>query len=110
VFGAGNTAQNLQGGIDGELHEVNQMYPVYLNAARFQEEKGAERAFHYALEAEKIHATLFQAALKAVESGNDMELDDVHVCPVCGHTTADGLPDKCPVCGAKKEVYKTYSK
>ena len=110
VFGAGKTAQNLQGGIDGELHEVNQMYPVYLNAARFQEEKGAERAFHYALEAEKIHATLFQAALKAVESGNDMELDDVHVCPVCGHTTADGLPDKCPVCGAKKEVYKTYSK
>ncbi|AOT68644.1 rubrerythrin family protein [Geosporobacter ferrireducens] len=110
VFGLGKTIQNLQGGIDGELHEIEQMYPVYLNAARFQEEKGAERAFHYALEAEKIHAKLFQEAQEAVRQGNDMKLDDVHVCQICGHTTADGLPDNCPICGAKSNMYKTFSK
>ncbi len=110
VFGAGKTEQNLQGAIDGEQHEVDQMYPVYLNTAKFQDEKGAAKAFHYALEAEKIHVTLFQKALNAVQSGKDMDLDDVHVCPICGHTTADGLPDKCPVCGAKQEAYKTFSK
>lgn len=108
VFGAGNTAENLKGAIGGEQHEVNQMYPVYLNAARYQGEKGAEKAFHYALEAEKIHVELFQEALQAVEAGKDMDLNDVHVCPICGHTTANGLPDKCPVCGAKKEMYKTF--
>src|SRR5690554_4054337 len=52
VFGVGKTVDNLQGAIDGELHEVDQMYPVYLEAARYQGEKSAERAFHFALEAE----------------------------------------------------------
>ena len=38
VFGSNKTADNLQGAINGELHEVEQMYPVYLNAAEFQNE------------------------------------------------------------------------
>ena len=41
VFGDGKTVDNLQGAINGELHEVEQMYPVYLNAAKFQGESGA---------------------------------------------------------------------
>jgi len=46
----------LQSSIDGETFEVNEMYPVYNNAAEFQGEKEAVRTTHYALEAEKIHA------------------------------------------------------
>lgn len=109
VFGAGKTVDNLQGAINGELHEVEQMYPVYLETARFQKEKEAERAFHYALEAEKIHAELFKKAQEAAKQGKDMELGPVYVCPVCGHTAADNLPDVCPVCGAKKDVYKHFT-
>lgn len=108
VFGINKTAENLQGAINGELHEVNQMYPVYLETARFQEEKGAQRAFHYALEAEKIHVTLFQEAQQWANKGKDMELGPVYVCPVCGHTVVDNVPDACPVCGAKKEMYKSF--
>lgn len=108
VFGPEKTVQNLQGAINGELHEVEQMYPVYLNAAQFQEEKGAERSFHFALEAEKIHADLFQQAQNAAKEGNDIELQSVYICPICGHTILDGAPDKCPVCGAKKEMYKEF--
>jgi rubrerythrin len=52
VFGTGKTVDNLQGAINGELHEVNQMYPVYLNTAEFQNEAEAKRSFHFALEAE----------------------------------------------------------
>lgn len=48
VFGIGKTVDNLQGGINGELHEVEQMYPVYLNAAEFQKETGVVRSFHFA--------------------------------------------------------------
>ena len=108
VFGAGKTADNLEGAIGGELHEVEQMYPVYLNTAQLQEEKGAEKAFHYALEAEKIHVKLFQEAQAAAKEGTDMVLGPVYVCPVCGHTIKDHLPDVCPVCGAKKEMYKYF--
>uniref|UniRef100_UPI002FE1C393 rubrerythrin family protein n=1 Tax=Muricomes intestini TaxID=1796634 RepID=UPI002FE1C393 len=108
VFCYGKTAENLQGAINGELHEVEQMYPVYLNAAEFQNESGAKRSFHFALEAEKIHADLFQKALDAVKAGKDIELKKIYICPVCGHTVLDEAPEKCPVCGAKREMYKEF--
>ena len=108
VFGTGKTVDNLQGAIDGELHEVEQMYPVYLNAAKYQNEPGAEKSFHFALEAEKIHVKLFKQAQDAARSGKDMEPHAVYICPICGHTVLDGAPDKCPICGAKKELYKKF--
>lgn len=108
VFGVGKTVDNLQGAINGELHEVEQMYPVYLNTAEFQNEAGAKRSFHFALEAEKIHAKLFQQAQDAAREGKDMELRAVYICPICGHTVLDGAPDKCPICGAPKELYKEF--
>jgi len=108
VFGVGNTVENLQGAINGELHEVEQMYPVYLNAAEFQNEKGAQRSFHFALEAEKIHVDLFMKAQDAAKENKDIDLKAVYICPICGHTVLDEAPDKCPVCGAKKELYKKF--
>ncbi|MCF6096522.1 rubrerythrin family protein [Thermovorax subterraneus] len=108
VFGLGKTVENLQGAIKGELHEVEQMYPVYLNTARFQSELGAERSFHYALEAEKIHARLFKDAQDAAKQGKDFELKVVYICPICGHTVLDEAPDKCPICGASKDMFKAF--
>lgn len=108
VFGVGKTVDNLQGAINGELHEVNQMYPVYLNAAEFQKEDGAKRSFHFALEAEKIHAELFKQAQDAAKAGKDFQFDKVYICPVCGYTVLNGAPDKCPICGAKKELLKEF--
>ena len=108
VFGEQNIVENLQGAINGELHEVDQMYPVYLEAARFQGEKGAERSFHFALEAEKIHARLFQDAQNAAKEGKDISIRSVNICPVCGHTILDEVPDKCPICGTKGEQYKSF--
>lgn len=108
VFGPNGTADNLQGAINGELHEVEQMYPVYLNAAVFQNEAGAQRSFRFALEAEKQHAALFQKALDAVKAGKDVELTAIYVCPVCGHTILDNSPERCPVCGAKQEMYHRF--
>ncbi len=108
VFGTGKTFENLEGAIMGELHEVEQMYPVYLNAAKYQNEPGAERSFHFALEAEKIHARLFKDAQDATKEGRDMALESVYICPVCGHTVLNEAPEKCPVCGAKKEMYKKF--
>lgn len=109
VFGAGKTVDNLQGAIDGELHEIDQMYPVYLNAAKFQGEKGAERSCHFALEAEKTHASLFASAQKAAKDGKDMAIGSVFVCAVCGHTVTDVTDDVCPICGAKKQAYREFA-
>lgn len=108
VFGLTNTVENLQGAINGEIHEIDQMYPVYLNTAKFQEEKDAERSFHFAVEAEKQHADLFKKAQEAAKQGKDMDAGKFYVCPVCGYTVLDDAPEKCPVCGAKKEVFAQF--
>lgn len=108
VFGMATVAENLQGAIDGEVHEIEQMYPVYLAAASFQKESGAERSFRYALEAEKIHAQMFKNAQNAAKEEKDMELGDVFICPVCGYTGEGQAPDFCPVCGVKKGLFKIF--
>ena len=109
AFGLGTTSQNLQGGIDGETFEINEMYPTYLETAKFQGEKGAQRSFHFALSAEKAHAALFQKAKKAVDSGKDVKLRAVQICTVCGWTQEGDAPDRCPICGAKKEKFRGFA-
>jgi rubrerythrin len=108
VFGHTDIVENLQGAIDGELHEIKQMYPVYLETARFQEEKDAQRSFHFALEAEKIHAKMFQDAQDVAKEGKDMDIDTIYVCPVCGYTEIGENVEKCPVCGVKRELFKAF--
>jgi len=105
--GPGSTSKNLELAIRGEEFEVNEMYPVYLEAARLQGEKEAEVSFRYALEAEKIHAALYREAKQYVDQGKDMPIQGkVWICPVCGHTViGEEPPEKCPVCGAPRNAY-----
>jgi rubrerythrin len=107
-FGLNGTAENLQGAIDGENFEVLQMYPAYIAVAREQNEKGGMRSFHYAIEAEKIHAALFTEAKQAVEGGEDLALATVQICEICGHTRFGEAPDKCPVCNRGREVFRAF--
>ncbi|MDP8003519.1 MAG: rubrerythrin family protein [Caldisphaera sp.] len=102
LFGPGNTSKNLELAIMGEEFEVEQMYPAYIELAKFQKDKQAEMSFRFALEAEKIHAKLFKEAKKYVDEGKDMPIDGyIWICPVCGHTLiAKEPPGKCPICAA----------
>jgi|GEM_PF-6019367 len=47
------------------------MYPVYLEAARLQGEKGDERSFCYALEAGKMHVKVFREIKQHVDKSQD---------------------------------------
>ncbi|CCU81087.1 Rubrerythrin [Halanaerobium saccharolyticum subsp. saccharolyticum DSM 6643] len=109
-FGLGTTSENLVGAIEGEEGEVEQMYPTYSIVAKEQGESDAVRSFHYALEAEQIHAKLFRNAKEHVDNGEDIELEYVTICEVCGHTVVDGLPDKCPVCGEPSSAFRKFTK
>lgn len=101
----GDTVENLETAIGGETFECTEMYPVYNEDAKFQGEKAAEKSTHYALEAEKIHAAMYTAAKESAVAGKDIELKDVYICPVCGHTVEGEAPDACPICGVKKDHY-----
>jgi rubrerythrin len=45
AFGPGNTLKNLELAIAGETFEVDEMYPTYMEVAKFQGEGGAHRSF-----------------------------------------------------------------
>jgi rubrerythrin len=109
-FGIGTTSENLQAAADGEKFEVEQMYPSYLRVAEMQGEKLAAKFMHYALEAEKTHEELYLKAKSSVDEGKDFDINDIHICEVCGYTTVDGAPDRCPICGVKSDKFKVFSK
>jgi len=104
--GIKSTKENINAAIEGEHHEFTKMYPEFLQDAKGEGNKGAERTFNLANEVEKIHHKLYESALEAVESGKDLEKQDVYICPVCGYTHEGDPPEKCPVCGAVKKVFQ----
>ncbi len=108
VFGSRSTLEDLQAGIDGETFEINEMYPAYKTVAQAQGEKGAEDSFTWALEAEKIHVSLYQKAKQSVDRGVDIDLKPVQICEVCGYTVEGDAPERCPICGARKERFKSF--
>ena len=106
--GIGNTVANLEVAIGGENYENTEMYPAFDAVARLQEEKGAVRSIHYAIEAEKIHEAMYTVARESVEAGKDIKSAPVYVCPVCGHTVIGEAPAKCPICGVPKDKYREF--
>jgi rubrerythrin len=104
----GDTVSNLEAAIAGESFEVDEMYAAYLAVAEEQGERGAKRSMTYALEAEKIHADMYGDAKAAAEANQDMEIDTVYVCPICGFTHIGEPPDRCPVCNVKKDRFQAF--
>jgi rubrerythrin len=99
--GIQNTAENLKVAKGGEEYEYNSMYPLFIENAKKEANIRAEQIFTGAMEAEKLHAALYQRAIDAVEKGKDLEIEKLYVCPVCGYTVEE-KPDKCPVCGVTR--------
>jgi len=109
-FGPGNTSKNLELAIRGERFEVEEMYPVYVEIAEKQNEKAAAQSFRWALEAERIHASLFAIAKEYVERGEDMPLEgNVWICPTCGYTSIGKTPpEKCPICQLSGSYFASF--
>ena len=99
-----STAENLQSAVEGETYEFESMYPDFIKVAKEENNTAAVRTFTLANEAEKVHAELYKKALTNIGSG---ETYDYYICAVCGHIAEKGAPEKCPICGAKSQAYKT---
>lgn len=78
AFGPRETRKNLQLAFWGEEFEITEMYPAYIEVAKFQGEKDAQRSFEWSWGTEKMHKELFEKAKEAVDSAQDVELGPVH--------------------------------
>lgn len=99
-----STADNLQAAINGETYEYTEMYPPMADQATDEGHK-AKTMFRFALDAEKVHAEIYQKALEAVQSGKDLDTSEFYLCPICGYIELGKPTEKCPVCGALEKVF-----
>ena len=73
------TSENLQDGINGEVYEVEEMYPVFTAVAELQDERGALRSTKWAREAEKIHVEFVHSAKLIVDADQKSSTSDFYV-------------------------------
>jgi rubrerythrin len=106
-----STFENMRDALEGEEHEIAEMYPAILKEARKQRNQNVIHSFAWALEAEKAHARLYGEAVALLEAGrSDSWIEDAHafyVCPECGYTTENLKRDgSCPVCRGSQERFE----
>jgi len=99
-----DTDTNLEASFQREKSISQNEYPNFIKDAEDEGEQNAVMTFSQARDAESYHAKLYERAMYNV-------IKDIvkayHVCQVCGYVTEKGIPDKCPICGAPKEKFKT---
>lgn len=101
--GIGATTDNLEEAIGGETHEFTSMYPEFISEAEKEGRNDAVMSFKNANAVEKIHAGLYQKALDSLGENQEVAY---YVCQVCGNTVEGEAPEKCPICGAPKKMFK----
>jgi len=106
--GINKTSDNLLVAFEGESFEIDEMYPAYQAIAKEQKNQQAFKSMTFALKAEMDHKKMYADARQQALKNKDIADQPVGVCVVCGHTVIGELPEKCPVCGAAKEYYRTF--
>ncbi|WP_350342713.1 ferritin family protein [Proteinivorax tanatarense] len=100
--GIGSTEENLKEGVEGETFEFEKMYPDMVKRAEEVGEKQAARSFKFAMEAERVHAELYQKMLDNIDSDEEYTF---HLCKICGNVELKPV-DKCVICGAGSKAFE----
>ena len=99
-----DTDTNLMNSFKREKTVTENAYPDFIKTAEEEGEKVAALTFSQARDAESFHMKLYERAIYHLIKN---QVKAYHVCQVCGYVTDKKIPEKCPVCGAKKEKFKT---
>lgn len=102
----GSTEENLKSAIGGEHYEFTQMYPEFIKQAEAENNKRAKSGFSWANDVEQVHHGLYSRALESLGRDATPEDKPYFVCQVCGNTVEGEAPDRCPICGAPKNMFK----
>lgn len=97
------TEENLKYSFEREVYANEVAYPQMIKEAEEEGDRKASLSFTRARDVEEGHADLYKKALQHL-----MEEKEVvyYVCGICGYISDNILPDECPICRAKKEMFK----
>ncbi len=98
-----STKENLESAVEGETYEFTKMYPEFIEEAKQEGNKRAQRSFELANEAEKVHGDLFKKTLTNIDKVEDV---DFYLCEVCGNIVENEAPEKCSICGAPASKFR----
>jgi rubrerythrin len=99
----GETEENLKAAFESEIRAKTDIYPPFIQEAFALKREDVAWSFSRSRDVEERHAKLYKDALGAMITEQETTY---HVCQVCGYVFDGDLPDKCPVCRAKKENFK----
>ena len=97
-----DTQANLDFSFETEKTVNRVYYPQFIKEAEEEGNRAAALTFSQARDVEEGHAKLYEKALRHLLRDEDA---DYYVCRICGYVSDGVLPEACPVCGAKKELF-----
>lgn len=102
----GNTMENLNTAMEGEIYETTTMYPEMAKTAANEGNSAAQEYFEWADKVEAGHAELYK---KAIAAKGKLDKTDYYLCSVCGYTHEGKNEGSCPVCGSAESAFFKYS-
>jgi len=99
------TKENLALAMASESYEKDVMYDGFIEQARKEKDRAAEKVFRFAVAAEPTHQAMFKQALDDIEGyrGDNVQF---LVCPGCGMTFRSTSKEACPTCSTPKERFE----
>ena len=101
--GVSSTQENLESAFERETLASN-TYPHFVKEADEEGNANVVRVLTYSRDVERGHAKLYEQALEHMLADGETEY---YVCQVCGYVSDGSLPDRCPICGAPKEKFRS---
>ncbi len=98
-----STEENLSDSFESEKNVAEVAYDEFLKKATQEDDSRAIRIFSQTRDVEDSHAKLYKEAMNHMLEDRETTY---YICDLCGFISDGILPDKCPVCGAKKEKFK----
>ncbi|MCW4052942.1 MAG: rubrerythrin family protein [Candidatus Bathyarchaeota archaeon] len=99
-----DTETNLKQAFQSENAVNGIHYPKMLRQAEEDDEKAAAAIFSQARDVEASHARLYKKALDHLIA---QRFTEYHLCTTCGYVAESSAPEKCPICGALRNEFKT---
>jgi rubrerythrin len=107
--GIGDTAANLQEGINGENYEATEMYPNFAKDADEEGNKAAANLFRMIAKVETGHRERYKKLFQMVKDGTvfKRETPIKWKCDVCGYIHEGKTPPpQCPCCKQPREFFE----
>lgn len=104
-----DTVTNLQGAIDGENDEAENMYPSFADVAEEEGFPEIARAYRHIAKAEEAHRNRYQKLKDNIDEGKVFKKDEkvVWMCGNCGYLIeAYEAPKICPACAHGQEYFE----